>query len=217
MKLLVIRPQPGADATAARIVHAGHEPILLPLFAVQPVDWEAPSAEDYDAILLTSANAVREAGPKLATFAHLPVYAVGKVTAAAAEQAGLHVGHIGNIGAAELLRDLRNCRLLWLAGEDHSKIDADASVEIDLRIVYRSAALPVPNNFREVTIQADHVLLHSARAAKHFATIVGEQGLDRADISIAALSDNIAIAAGEGWKSLRVATQPTDAALLFCL
>ena len=169
MKLLVIRPQPGADATAARIVHAGHEALLMPLFAVQPVSWEAPSAADYDGLLLTSANAVREAGTQLALFAHLPVYAVGKVTAVAAEQSGLRVSHIGNKGADELLDELRNCRLLWLAGEDHSKIGADASVEIDERIVYRSAALPVPHNFREATMQADHILLHSARAAEHFA------------------------------------------------
>jgi len=59
MKLLVIRPQPGADATAARIVNAGHEALLMPIFAVEPVAWEAPSAADYDGILLTSANAVR--------------------------------------------------------------------------------------------------------------------------------------------------------------
>lgn len=217
MKLLVVRPQPGADATAARIGAAGHEPLLMPLFAVQPVSWDAPSADNYHGLLLTSANAVREAGPQLASFAHLSVYAVGKVTAAAAERAGHHVGHIGNGGADELLRDLRNCRLLWLAGEDHRKFGTDASVEIDLRIVYRSAALPVPHDFREMLLQADHVLLHSARAAERFATIVGEQGLDRADISIATLSEHIAIAASEGWKSLRIASEPTDAALLSCL
>jgi uroporphyrinogen-III synthase len=217
MKLLVVRPQPGADATAARITAAGHEPLLMPLFAVQPVNWDAPSAADYDGLLLTSANAVREAGTQLAFFAHLPVYAVGMVTAAAAEQAGLRVGHIGNNGADELLSERRNCRLLWLAGEDHSRFDIDASVEIDLRIVYRSAALPVPYNFREMTLQADHVLLHSARAADRFASVIGQQALDRADISIAALSEKIAIAAGEGWRSRRVATHPTDAALLSCL
>jgi uroporphyrinogen-III synthase len=217
MKLLVVRPQPGADATAARIGAAGHDPLLMPLFAMQAVAWDAPCADNYDGILFTSANAVRQAGPQLAAFADLPAYAVGKVTGAAAEQAGLRVGHIGNIGAEELLRDLQNCRLLWLAGEDHSTFSADASVEIDLRIVYRSAALPVPHNFHEVTLQADHVLLHSARAAERFATLVDEQRLDRATISIAALSENIATTTGDGWKSVHVAAQPNDAALLSCL
>jgi hypothetical protein len=36
-------------------------------------------------------------------------------------------------------------------------------------------------------------------------------------ISIAALSGNVARAAGEGWKSVRIAAQPSDAALLSCL
>jgi uroporphyrinogen-III synthase len=217
MRLLVIRPQPGADATAARIVVAGYEALLMPLFAVEPVAWVAPSARDYDAILLTSANAVREAGLGLAAFCHLPAYAVGKVTAAAAEQAGLRVSHCGTTGAKELVNGLKDIRLLWLAGEDHSAFAAPASVEIDLRVVYRSAALPVPSDFRDVTRQADHVLLHSARAAARFSALVAEQQLDRADISIAALSENIAIAAGGGWKSVHVGGEPTDAALLSCL
>jgi uroporphyrinogen-III synthase len=217
MKLLVVRPQPGADATAARIGAAGHVPILMPLFAVQSVSWQAPSTAGYDGLLLTSANAVREAGAQIALFAHLPVYAVGSVTATAAEQAGLRLTHIGKSGADALLAELRNCRLLWLAGEDHSTISTDRSVEIDQRIVYRSAALPIPQGFREITMQADHVLLHSARAAERFAAIIAGQALDRADISIAALSENIAIAAGEGWKSRHVAPHPTDGALLSCL
>ncbi len=217
MKLLVIRPQPGADATAARIAKAGYKAQLMPLFAVEPVAWERPSPQDYDAILLTSANAVREAGAQLDAFAHLPAYAVGEVTAAAAEQAGLRVRHSGTAGAEELVSGLKDIRLLWLAGEDHNAFAAPASVEIELRVVYRSAALPIPSDFSDVTRQADYVLLHSARAAERFSILVAEQGLDRADISIAALSENIAVAAGGGWKSVHVAGEPTDAALLSCL
>jgi uroporphyrinogen-III synthase len=217
MKLLIIRPQPGADATAARILKAGHEALLMPFFAVEPVAWDAPPAQGYDAILLTSANAVREAGPQLAAFADLPAYSVGKVTAAAADQAGLRVTHSGSAGAAELVNSLKDIRLLWLAGEDHSQFATPASVEIDLRVVYRSAALPIPSDFSDVTRQADHVLLHSARAAQRFSILVAEQGLDRAGISIAVLSKNIAVAAGDGWKSVHVASEPTDAALLSCL
>lgn len=217
MRLLVIRPQPGADATAGRILAAGHEALLMPLFAVEPVAWVAPSAKEYDAILLTSGNAVREAGPGLAAFAHLPAYAVGKVTAVAAEQAGLHVAHSGTAGVEELVNGFRDIRLLWLAGEDHKAFAVPASVEVDLRVVYRSAALPTPSDCSDVITQADYVLLHSARAAERFSTLIAEQRLDRADISVAALSENIAVAAGGGWKSVHVAGEPTDAALLSCL
>lgn len=217
MRLLVIRPQPGADATAARIVAAGHEALLMPLFAVEPVPWEAPSAKDYNAILLTSANAVREAGPQLAALADLPAYAVGKVTAAAAEQAGLRVTLSGTAGVEELVRGLKEVRVVWLAGEDHSAFTVPASVEVDLRVVYRSAALSVTSGFNGVVMQADHVLLHSARAAERFSKLVTEHRLDQAAISIAALSENIAVAAGDGWESIHVAHEPTEAALLSCL
>jgi uroporphyrinogen-III synthase len=217
MKLLVIRPQPGADATAARIEAAGHQALVMPLFAVESVAWTAPSAADYNGILLTSSNAARSAGPQLARFAHLPVYAVGKVTAAAAAQMGLRVSHAGNADAETLLSGVVRMKLLWLAGEDHSDLVPPASVQVDTCIVYRSAALPVPAGFAGMVSSADYVMLHSARAAGHFASLARRKEIDSANISIAALSANIAEAAGIGWKSVRVATAPNDAALLSCL
>jgi uroporphyrinogen-III synthase len=217
MKLLVIRPQPGADATAARVMEAGHEPLLMPLFAVEPVAWDAPSADGYDGLILTSANAVRQAGPALAAFAHLPSHSVGKTTARAANEAGLLAGQTGVVGVDDLLSALEGRRLLWLAGEDHTAFAAPPSAHVDMRIVYRSAALPVPASFHDMTMRADHVLLHSPRAAGHFASLVADQALDRAYISIGALSGSIANAAGSGWKSVHVAAQPSDTALLSCL
>lgn len=217
MKLMVIRPEPGADATAARIEAAGHQALVIPLFGVEPVFWNAPPADGYDGLLLTSANAVRQAGAALAAFANLPVFAVGKVTAAAAEKAGLWVSHTGDAGADALLANLRNVRLLWLAGEDHIDIAAPASVLIDTEIVYRSAALPVPAELQTAVQQSDYILLHSARAAEHFASLAAGGGLGKAFISVAVLSENIARAAGGGWKSVRVAAAPNDAALLSCL
>jgi uroporphyrinogen-III synthase len=217
MKLLVIRPQPGADATAARVGAAGHQVLVMPLFGVEAVSWNAPTAFGYDGLLLTSSNAVRNCGPQLSDLAHLPVYAVGKVTAEAAQRSGLHVSHTGNAGAEALLADLRDCRLLWLAGEDHTELVTPASVNIDTHIVYRSAILPVPANFTEMTMQADTVMLHSVRAASHFASLVASEGLDKAAISLTALSQKIALAAGKGWKSVHVAARPNDAALLSCL
>lgn len=217
MKLVIIRPQPGADATAARVEDAGHEALLIPLFAVEPVAWQLPDAKSYDGLLLTSANAVREAGPQLKAFAHLPVLAVGKVTATAAQQAGLQNLVAGNSGVESLLSDVSGKNLLWLTGEDHTTFQAPESVHVDTRVVYRSVASPVPGNFAAMVLQADHVLLHSARAAGHFASLIAAQGIEKAAVSIAALSDGIAEAAGKGWKSVHIASDPNDAALLSLL
>ncbi|MBL0925608.1 MAG: uroporphyrinogen-III synthase [Sphingomonadaceae bacterium] len=217
MKLLILRPQPGADATAVRVRAAGHEPLLMPLFVVEPVDWTALSPGDYDKLLLTSANSVRHAGTDLAKYRDLPVLAVGQNTADAARGAGLSVEHIGNSGVDELLAKVDHCRLLWLTGEDRVEPQYDPSIRLDTHIVYRSTALPAPEAFEDFTRSADHVLLHSPRAARHFGFLLAERNLAKSAISIAALSPNIAQAAGHGWKSVFVASGPSDKALLSCL
>ena len=61
--LAVLRPEPGNGATAARIEELGFRAIRLPLFAVRALAWTMPDAADHDALLLTSANAVRFGGP----------------------------------------------------------------------------------------------------------------------------------------------------------
>jgi uroporphyrinogen-III synthase len=121
MKLLVIRPQPGADATAARIEAAGHEADVMPLFAVQPMSW-TPPAGAFDGLLLTSANAVRQAGPQLQFYSKLPVWAVGDRTANAARRQGLNLAHVGTDGVGALLAGAEPRRLLWLSGEDRTPL-----------------------------------------------------------------------------------------------
>jgi uroporphyrinogen-III synthase len=217
MKLLIVRPQPGADATAVRVKAAGHEPLMMPLFVVEPVNWAAHPSGSYDKLLLTSANSVRHAGPNLELYRDLPVLAVGQNTADAARGAGLSIEYIGNSGVDDLLVKLDDCRLLWLAGEDRAEPQYDPSIRIDTQIVYRSAALPAPDAFDDLTQSADHVLLHSPRGARHFAFLLGERTIAKGTISIAALSPNIACAAGDGWKSVIVAAEPSDRALLSCL
>jgi uroporphyrinogen-III synthase len=214
MKLLVLRPQPGADATAARVKAAGHEPLIMPLFEVAPVAWNARPPRDYDNLLLTSANAVRLAGANLALYRDLPVLAVGTNTAHAARAAELSVAQTGRSGVSGLLQGVKGVRLLWLTGEDHIEMEADSLIGIDKQIVYRSAAIRLRSDFDKLVRGADHILLHSPRAARHFSELLTERNMPKAAISIAALSPNIAQAAGDGWKSVRVAPEPSDGALL---
>ena len=60
MKLLIIRPEPGASASAERAREAGLEPVLLPFFEVQAMGWDLPDPADYDALLLTSGLGQRQ-------------------------------------------------------------------------------------------------------------------------------------------------------------
>jgi uroporphyrinogen-III synthase len=217
VKLLVIRPQPGADATAQRVQVAGFEPLVVPLFAIEPLPWQGLSSADFDAVLLTSGNAVRAIGEGLTQLRDLPFYAVGTATARALERVSLRPEFIGTGGVDDLITAAVGnglTRLLWLAGEEHSAPQPRPEIELDTRIVYRSIAVPPPANFRESLRQVDVVMLHSARAAQHFAALCDDVGVARPNIGIAAFSRIIADKAGEGWARIVVAPQPNDTALL---
>ena len=220
MRLLVIRPQPGADATAARVEASGNEALVVPLFEVQPVAWKVPPPERYDALMITSANAVRQARDGLGQLTALPIYAVGSATARALAKAGLNAAFTGNAGVEallEVIRDAGHSRLLWLAGEDHTGVPGHLSISIETHIVYRSNALQPAEDFAAIVQSADSVLLHSARAALYFAELCNMRGIDRARVTIGALSPAIADSAGTGWQKVVVSATPDDAALLSLL
>jgi uroporphyrinogen-III synthase len=209
--VLVLRPEPGNARTCAALIAAGLEPVALPLFAAVPVAWSPPDPAAYDALLLTSAQAVRLAGKGLARVAGLPVVAVGAATAAAARAAGLDVAIVGDgDAAAAVSRAGKFPRLLHLAGREHVAQPGAAATSV----VYASEALPVAQETLAAAIDAV-AMLHSARAAQRFALL--SKDLARQRIGIAALSPAIAAAAGPGWRRVIVADRPDDHALIQAL
>jgi uroporphyrinogen-III synthase len=83
-RVLVTRPEPGASATAARLIERGYEPVVLPLTQIMALE---PIAlpERIDAVVATSANAFRYAPASLMEkLRHLPLHVVGAKTAEAA-------------------------------------------------------------------------------------------------------------------------------------
>lgn len=218
MILLIIRALHDAEVTAKRAEGAGFEPVILPLFAISPVTWTLPDPAVYDAILITSANAVRYGGAELSALAPLPVYAVGDATAQAARQAGLTVAAQGTKGGAEILQaavDAGHRRIIWLAGAHISRIEPPIDVQLDQIVVYQAIALPPPDNFADLLRQEGLVTaLHSPRSAAQFIDIYDASGADRANMALAAISPAVANAAGTGWRKVVVADAPNDAALL---
>ncbi len=114
--LAVLRPEPGNAATVARIEALGLSAIRLPLFAARSLAWTPPDPAAFDALLLTSANAVRHAGAGLDALCGLPVVAVGEATARAARSAGLMVETVGAGDVASVVQASGRTRLLHLAG-----------------------------------------------------------------------------------------------------
>lgn len=204
-RLLLLRPEPGLSASMERASALGLDVVGCPLFRIEPLDWEVPDPAHYDALLLTSANAVRHAGSRLRQLAGLPVHAVGKSTAAAASDADLKVETVGYGNVSDLLAMLpSSLRLLHLAGEDHRSLDDE---RIDRRIVYRAAAV---ENAALPPLDGLVIAVHSPRAGARLAEISGERRL----AAIATISDAAAAACGEGWEEISVASEPNDNSLL---
>lgn len=210
-RLLVLRPEPGASATAARAAALGLGCVVAPLFATRAVDWAPPDPHGFDAVMMTSANAARLGGPALARFTALPLYAVGTATAVAAREAGFMRVATGDADAAALIAQAA-CngvrRLLHLAGRDHRAVE-QAGARIERRIVYASEAVEaLPPAAREALSAGAVALLHSARAAALFARLAPPRA------RIACLSPAVAAAAGGGWGAVAIAPAPSDDALL---
>jgi uroporphyrinogen-III synthase len=213
--LIVIRPQPGADTTAAAAIALGLAPRVFPLFAIEPVSWEPPDASEIDALLIGSANAVRHAGPALAKFKGKPVYAVGETTAAAAVEAGLTIAALGSGGLDNVVADITaHRRLLRLAGRERVVLHPPPGTVLAERIVYASNGLTLPRELAELLRSPAVVLLHSAAAAEHFAHECDRLSLDRARLSLATIGPRVTAACGTGWSVITTATAPNDAALL---
>ncbi len=64
-RLFVFRPEPAASRTVDKAKALGLDVVSIPLFSLERVDWSAPDPDRFDAILLTSANAVNLAGEQL--------------------------------------------------------------------------------------------------------------------------------------------------------
>lgn len=183
----------------------GLEPVVVPLFEVGPRAWDAPDPTGFDAVAMTSANAARHGGAGLARFTHLPVFAVGEATAAAAQTAGFSGIQVGAGDAADLGPQLSG-RVLHLTGTDHRPLPTAA--ELTVLPVYETRPLTPP-----VALQADVALIHSPRTGARLAELMP----DRSATRIVAISEAAARACGAGWAAVHVAEHPREHAMLECL
>lgn len=214
--VIVIRPEPGCAATLKAARERGLDARGFPLFAVCPLVWSAPPPQDFDALLIGSANALRHGGAALAAYRGMPAYAVGAATADAARRARLDVAGVGEGELQKALARLRpdHRRLLRLAGEARVTLAPPDGVSITERVVYASRPRPMPEALARCLRDPAVVLLHSGEAARHFASLCDDGGIARAGIRLAAIGPRVAEAAGTGWDEVAVADRPHDTALL---
>ena len=207
--LVLLRPEPGLSDSARRAAALGITALRESLFQTVRVPWRVPVADQFDALLLTSASAVQFAGPGIEQLRTLPVHAVGAATAEAARARGFSVASVGGGGVDVLLAGLpRGLSLLHLCGADRRAPQAHGAHIVPLTVYAAEPIDPAPGFVARV--QGGVIAVHSRRAGERLADLVSE----RASIALVAISDDAAAGAGASWERVAIAGHPSDAALL---
>jgi len=236
MAVLVTRPHPDSETTAASLRAKGYDVVLAPLLRFEPVACSGLEAE-YGAVIVTSANALRAVEGQLGeSLLKRPLFAVGETTAAAASKAGFGKVTAAKSDAAEL-RDLvlagvkkrqfrRSDALLYLAGADLSRDLASelgaGGLNVVMATTYRMAALShlpreVCEAFAANTIQA--VLHYSQRSARAFLDASRAEGVEISALAVphCCLSPNIAAILHEAGAQVFSAASADEKALFAAL
>jgi len=221
--VLVTRPEPGAQETAARLAALGFRPVLAPALVLTPRPMApVPRAQ---ALLLASRAAAR-AVPLL----DLPVLAVGAATAEAARARGFREVTAAE-GDAAALAALAAARLdpgagplLLAVGQGYSQALAAAlrarGFRVVRRIVYAAApaaGLPEAAAAAIGAAETAHALFFSPRSAACSLDLLGKAGLsDQARGMVAhAISPRVAkVLDALPWRAVRVASRPDQDHLL---
>jgi uroporphyrinogen-III synthase len=203
MAVLVTRPQPDDEATAAGLRSKGFEVLLAPMLRFEPVAFQDDQDARYGAVIVTSANALRGIEPHLAghRLLKLPLFAVGEHTAAAARRIGFSQVIPAN-GGASALRDLmltsvkakelkKASTLLYLAGADLARDLAGELGERGFTVVtsttYRmNPVLSLPREVCDAVAASgiEAVLHYSRRSARAFLEAARTAGVEISALAI---------------------------------
>jgi uroporphyrinogen-III synthase len=229
MRIVITRPQPAAERTAAALAARGHDVWEVPLMRVEPI--EADLSGTWGAVIVTSANAsgAVAGNSAFATLLNLPVYAVGRRSAEAAQQAGF--ADVTSAGGdvpdlvqlvAERHADA-SAPLLYLAGEDRaadlvSELAAHG-VTAEMRVVYRAVTVPFPPELVAALEAGDvEAVLHfSKRSADNY--VAGAYGAGIPELALAVRHYCLSAQVAEplqvaGAERVAVAPRPEETALI---
>jgi uroporphyrinogen III methyltransferase/synthase len=213
-RVVITRAAAQGEALARELRERGAIPVVLPLISFAdpedfaPLDAAITQIEQFDWLILTSAQAVRTVvqrginlGRPLIPRSGKPrIASVGPVTAEAARQAGLAVEHVARTHSGVALADELGGRLqgskVLLPRSDRANPDLPAALKrhgahVSEVIAYRTLQ-PTEVDRRSLTKiaegEADAVLFFSPSAVQHFAELFGAEKLRR-------LQDKLAIIA----------------------
>jgi uroporphyrinogen-III synthase len=230
MRLLVTRPEPDAERTAAALRRRGHEVLISPLLRIEALADAEITLGPFAALLVTSANAAPAiAGhARFAQLRELPVFAVGDRSAEAMRAAGFvdvtsAQGNVDDLAEFAAARSNPGAALLYLAGADRSGdlggVLSRQGFAVETAVIYRAVPtgrfLPA---VAEAMVAIDGVLHFSRRSAETYLATARAAGLDDAVLARPVhfcLSAKVAEPLQQaGLTDVRIAPAPTEAALM---
>ncbi len=232
MRILLTRPEPDAERTAAALRALGHDVIVASLLNIEILPDVALGAGPWAAILVTSANAARAIAlhSRYRDLCGLPVFAVGERTAQAMRSAGFSDvmsadGNAGDLARLVAARLRPGGELLYLTGTERSGDLAAALPGFTVRtaVIYRAVAVDLlPRAAAEALQSGIEAVLHfSRRSAETYVRAASAAGLARAALGgpiHCCLSAQVAEPLREaGAAVIRIAARSNESALLALL
>ncbi|MDP3255024.1 uroporphyrinogen-III synthase, partial [Bosea sp. (in: a-proteobacteria)] len=231
MRIFVFRPPAEAARTAAALSDHRHEPVLAPLFTVSRTGEPAPEGP-FDALVLTSGNAVPALAELPAAARDIPVFSVGARTASKVRETGHADSRSADGNRDDLIRLIGEAlpaaaRLLLIVGRDRHDDVGDRLVQAGFSVAvwtaYAAEAVAIlPEQAREALEQGtvEGALHYSARGVRTCLELARAAGVlePLLDLTHVALSADVAaplITAGAS--TVLVAEHPEEAALLAAL
>lgn len=234
MRVLVTRAEPAASKTRERLISAGYEPIIMPIFTL--VDLGSPLPEHlFDGVIFTSANAVEVLKSRdwKDAAANGTAYCVGSKTAKAAQDIGFKKCIVASGGGAALCKQMaalnlpETSKFLYPTTPDRSFDMADQlgamGFAVDLVELYqiRKVAFQkslIANAIKECKNGA--VLVYSARSAEYLAELLDAEDeiSDFSAISLIGISKTATnIMLKYPWRNVYVSNIPDEETMLSLL
>ena len=230
-RILLTRPLAESKELAALLADVGYDSVIDPMLTIQPLPTARAQliglgTRQFQAVIITSQHAVEAVhlSPELLA---LPAYAVGLKSAKAARRAGFTKTHVGARGVTELAAQIgaelnpRSGNLLYLRAQQVSQFIQPLLPAFNIQEIITYRAVPsthLSDTARQALMQQDigAVLFFSRQSALAFQQAANDVPLD--GVAAICLSADVASALdGSRWKEVKIATHPTQSAMLAAL
>ena len=191
MNVLITRPLIDAEDLMGKLFSLGHKIIHLPTLKISSVNNNPIDISKYDALVFTSANAIRNLKVKSKNIDKL-CFCVGSITEKIARNSGYNntISAGGNVNALKNLimnssEINKKSKIAYFCGDNlTSELDEELNKEglnVEKFINYTSEMITELNEKNKIIISShppDIIFVYSARSAESFIGIVKKYSLD---------------------------------------